>query len=234
MDFKLSYAAVLLATVLAVTQAYIIRPTSSPSELVCQEETPLSSPSVGFYYYTGSEANKHAVCLRCCSEHPERNLIITQTSDESTSSACLCNKLRECQKPVGNDCMWYVNCLDNHKLDDCSVEDDHAIHFLWRDCGFLEKVSKSTEASRWFNSSRTCVQQALAPLVASELTCSELKERAYSAYTRCNIDNGLCDLDEAEFNRIADFVGRSLVPINGEFVWEYNGDITKSTTCAEY
>lgn len=231
-------SAVLSTAILVITYANIIlpsQPTTTNSSEVCQSEARRSIGSVRFYSYTGSEANEHSRCRSCCLEHPAINLIVTQIPD-SDNDICICERLRECQQPVGDQCSWYIECLNSHKFEDCSSDHQHAIHFLWKDCNFLDSVSKSPQALDWYEKSRSCVQRALAPHVATDLSCALLRERAYEVYTRCNLEHGICDLEEAEFNRIADFVGRSLLPIDGEFVFRYeNGaDNSKNATCGQH
>jgi hypothetical protein len=104
--------------------------------------------------------------------------------------------LAQCATPVVDNCAFYRSCLEAaHPCGDSG----YALGFGEPLCYlFIDRRDRFTPAGqRWLEGVRTCLQKALAPLVAGPVTsCDALADEAYASHTTCYTepDNSFCAL----------------------------------------
>lgn len=122
----------------------------------------------------------------------------------SRTGACVAGptygSLAACATPVADNCAFYRSCLD--AAHPCGPM-GYALGFGEPLCYlFINDRSAFTPAGqRWLQGVRTCLQRALAPLVAAPVTsCDALATQAYASHTTCYTapGNSFCDLDPAD------------------------------------
>lgn len=123
-------------------------------------------------------------------------------------------ELVKCRDPTGDSCQWYRKCLN--KYNKCE-KDEYALNYGEK---FCEKFSQSysgfsSQAQRWINDVRKCLQKNLAPLVGTDTPCAKLRKQAFDSHTACYVDNGLCVLPYEEQKKVIGVVKEAFIPFAG-------------------
>lgn len=112
--------------------------------------------------------------------------------------------LAKCATPVEDNCAFYRNCLE--AAHPCGA-DGYALGFGEPLCYlFIDHRDDFTPAGqRWLRGVRACLQNSLAPLVASPVaSCDALADMAYASHTSCYTapDDSFCALGPEDFNSL--------------------------------
>ena len=93
-----------------------------------------------------------------------------------------------CYSPDGTDCNWYSQCLA--RMYDCSGQADYAIQYGEKYCKIYRQsqLALSSQALRWIDAVRKCLQVALVPLVhlcQERYTCKSVEKAAFDSHATC-------------------------------------------------
>jgi hypothetical protein len=127
----------------------------------------------------------------------------------------------DCVSPDGTDCGWYERCLE--RKFPCSGDvNSYAIDYGLKFCNLYgERLDYFTdEGIEWVGKVRSCLQLALVPYIRSydDLSCAELKEKAFDSHTPCYLDNGMCMLSCYDW-------AQAFWTIKGSLVDEFTGTV---------
>jgi hypothetical protein len=116
-----------------------------------------------------------------------------------------------CQHPARDDCSFYRSCLESSRP--CG-DDGYALAYGERLCyAFIEqRGSFSIEGQRWLGGVRSCLQEALVPMLHEPGSCRALLDDAYATHPDCYTaaDNSICSLPAGDVLELASILGEDL------------------------
>ena len=125
------------------------------------------------------------------------------------------------------DCLNKFNpCLD-------SGHNEYALNYGYNYCNQyennLQKLSK--EGQQWVGKVRKCLQDALKDEVGTNITCSDLKTKAFKSHTKCYAECGFCALPVADYYQIMNLVKGAFVPLSGSSWLSFFNGVATAGKC---
>ena len=108
-----------------------------------------------------------------------------------------------CYSPQGDDCEWYVNCLER-RYPCRGTGDGYAIEYAYKFCNlFFDNYNDFSLIGRnWVDAVRRCLQVELVPTLRLwvSYTCADIRRIAFNSHPGCytNVNPSMCELGFAD------------------------------------
>lgn len=106
----------------------------------------------------------------------------------------------ECYSPGGNDCGWYVDCLER-RYPCRGTDDGYAVEYALKFCNLFSHNSRdfSVRGQQWIDEVRQCLQEALVPPLRPWVvgyTCADIRRLGFDSHPGCytNVSPSICEL----------------------------------------